>query len=74
LVAGESLIYLANGVHCPLAGLAQSLGAENGSVTDIYLLDRFARNLPVIHVPLIALGVFLHGRNMFGRRRRGRTG
>ena len=31
---GESLIFVANGFHCPLTHLAASLGAEHGYPTD----------------------------------------
>ncbi|MGB0091135.1 MAG: SRPBCC family protein [Solirubrobacteraceae bacterium] len=69
VVAGESLIFAANGFRCPLTQVAERVGAERGSVTDIYLPRWFARNLPAIHVPLILLAVYLHGRPMRGRRR-----
>jgi hypothetical protein len=65
VVGGESLIFAAKGFHCPLTKLAESLGADSGSVTDIYLPKWFAHYLPAIHVPLIVLAVFLHGRNLF---------
>jgi hypothetical protein len=68
VVAGESLVFAACGFRCPLTLLARRLGAENGSVTDVYLPRWFARNLPAIHLPLIVLAAFLHGRNL---RRRG---
>jgi hypothetical protein len=64
VVAGESLIYAANGFRCPLTDVAERLGAERGSVTDIYLPRWFAHNLPAIHVPLIGLAGFLHARNL----------
>lgn len=64
VVAAESMIFLANGARCPLTGVAESLGAEKGSVTDIYLPRRFAHNLPAIHVPLVAAAVLLHARNL----------
>jgi hypothetical protein len=72
VVGGESLIFAANGFHCPLTQLAASLGAEHGSVTDIYLPGWFAHNLPAIHAPLIALAAFLHGRNLWQQRKRRR--
>lgn len=37
VVAGESLIFAANGFRCPLTKVAERLGAERGSVTDIWL-------------------------------------
>jgi hypothetical protein len=70
IVAGESLIFAACGFRCPLTLLTRRLGAENGSVTGIYLPGWIARNLPAIHVPLIILAAFLHGENL---RRRART-
>ena len=63
MVAGETLIFAANGFHCPLTAVAQDLGDGNGSVTDIYLPRWFARILPGIHVPLILAAVLLHWRN-----------
>jgi hypothetical protein len=64
VVAAESLIFAGNGFRCPLTQVAERLGAEQGSVTDIYLPRWFARNLPAIHVPLIGLAGFLHARNL----------
>jgi hypothetical protein len=60
IVVAESVVFLANGASCPLTPLAESLGAESGSVTDIYLPKWLAHYLPVIHVPLLALIVYLH--------------
>ena len=68
VVGGESALFAANGFRCPLTDVVESLGAESGSVTDIYLPKWFAHRLPAIHVPLLALTVFLHARNL---RRRG---
>lgn len=72
VVAGETLVFAANGFRCPLTTLAENLGAENGSVTDIYLPGWLADNLPAIHVPLIALAVYLHTRNIRRRHLQGR--
>lgn len=63
VVAGETLIFVGNGFHCPLTALAQRLGDSSGSVTDIYLPHWFARNLPAIHVPLLVIAMALHRRN-----------
>jgi deazaflavin-dependent oxidoreductase (nitroreductase family) len=70
VVVVEGSVFLANGARCPLSDVAESLGAERGSVTDIFLPDWFARNLPAIHVPFIALILYLHGRNLRSCRRR----
>jgi len=64
VVFAETAIFAGNGFHCPLTAVAQRLGDESGSVTDIYLPGWFARNLPAIHVPLIVLAVTLHWRNL----------
>lgn len=64
VVAAECLVFAANGFRCPLTAVAESFGAERGSVTDIFLPRWFARNLPAIHVPLLVLAVGLHTRNL----------
>jgi hypothetical protein len=64
VVAAETLIFAANGFRCPLTQVAERLGAERGSVTDIYLPRPLAHNLPVIHVPLILAAGYLHARNL----------
>ena len=69
VVAGETLVFLGNGCRCPLTPLAERLGVERGSVTDICLPDWFAHNLPAIHVPLIALAGYLHARSARESRR-----
>jgi len=68
IVGAESLVFLANGARCPLTGLAESLGAEDGSVTDIYLPGWLAGSLPLLHVPLIVAAGWLHWRNLRGDR------
>jgi len=37
---------------------------DRGLHAVIYLPRWFARNLPAIHVPLIGLAAYLHGRNL----------
>jgi hypothetical protein len=69
VVAAETLVFAGNGLRCPLTDVAEHLGAEQASVTDLYLPRWFADNLPAIHVPLILLAAFLHERNV--RRARG---
>jgi hypothetical protein len=64
VVAAETLVFAGNGFRCPLTDVAEHLGAEQASVTDIYLPRWFARNLPAIHVPLILLAALLHGKNI----------
>ena len=57
IVAAESLVFTVNGFRCPLTTMAESLGAEDGAVTDIFLPRWFAKSLPMIHAPLLALAV-----------------
>ncbi len=64
LVVGECAVFAANGLRCPLTDVAESLGAKDGSVTDIYLPTWLARNLPAIHAPLLILTIILHRRNL----------
>ncbi len=73
VVAGESIIFVGNRCRCPLTGLAKDLGAARGSVTDIYLPRWLASNLVPIHVPLLALALYMHARN-FLRRSRAKEG
>ncbi|HZU01419.1 MAG TPA: hypothetical protein VFA10_17245, partial [Ktedonobacteraceae bacterium] len=69
VVGAEIIIFLGNRRRCPLTGLAQNLGATSGSVTDIYLPGFLASNLVWIHVPLLALALYLHTRNFLQRTR-----
>ena len=64
VVAAETAVFLGNGARCPLTTVAESLGAERGSVTDIYLPRSVARSLPVVHAPVLALIGWLHWRNL----------
>ena len=68
VVGAESLIFLGNRCRCPLTGLAENLGADSGSVTDIYLPGFLASHLVLIHMPLLALALCLHVRNFLAPR------
>ena len=69
VVGTEIIIFLGNRRRCPLTGLAKNLGARSGSVTDIYLPGFLASHLVLIHVPLLALALYLHVRNFLRRSR-----
>ena len=56
LALGESLIFTVNRFQCPLRALAESLGAESGQVTDIFLPTWFAERIPYIFTPLLVTG------------------
>jgi hypothetical protein len=64
VVAGEVLVFAGNGFRCPLTKLAERYGAQDGSVTDIYLPKWFAHNMPAMHTPLLVLMTYLHARNL----------
>jgi hypothetical protein len=56
----ECGVYAANGFVCPLTPLAVRLGAVRGSVTDIFLPDRLARNIGWIFGPMLTVGLVLN--------------
>lgn len=64
----ECAVFAANGFVCPLTPLAERLGAERGSVSDIFLPDVVARNLTPIATPILAAGLLLNGRALRQRR------
>jgi hypothetical protein len=57
----ESIVYASNNGVCPLTPLAEELGAESGSVTDIYLPDWVSERVPLIGGSTLVLGLALHG-------------
>ena len=67
IVATECLVFAGSGFRCPLTAVAASLGDGRGSVTDIFLPAWFARWLPALHVPLLLLVAWWHGRNALRR-------
>jgi hypothetical protein len=74
VVGAECLIYAGNGYRCPLTGLAEDLGAESGSVTDIFLPKWLAANVARIYGPMFALALYLHGRGLARRNGFSRNG
>ena len=80
VVAGEALIFAANGMRCPLSdvaedlgaedgSVAEDLGAEDGSVADIYLPRPLREHLPAVTGPMFGLAIVLHACNIRARRR-----
>lgn len=61
-VIGESLAYVSNNQVCPLTPLAEELGAERGSVVDMYLPDWAARRIPVVAGTAAVLAAVLNAR------------
>jgi hypothetical protein len=65
VVAGEALIYATSGWRCPLTDVAERLGADDGSVADIYLPGWVASHIPHVTIPLVTAAVVLHARNLW---------
>lgn len=70
VVLAESATYASNNQVCPLTPLAEGMGAERGSVVDMFLPDWAARRIPVVSVSLVIVGLVLNARALFRRRRR----
>lgn len=56
----ESALYVSNNQVCPLTPLAQELGADRGSVVDLYLPAAVARRIPVVAGSSAALALVLN--------------
>ena len=67
---GESAVYASNNQVCPLTPMAESLGAHDGSVTDIFLPERVSRQIPLVGGSALLLGLALNLRALLGGRRR----
>jgi hypothetical protein len=67
-VAAEAAVFVLNDRVCPLTPLTERLGAENGSVSDIFLPDAVARTIPIWSTALIGLAVLLHAHTVVARR------
>lgn len=65
----ECAVYAANGFVCPLTPVAERLGAQRGSVSDIFLPDVVARNLTWIATPILVAGLAMNIAALRGRRR-----
>jgi hypothetical protein len=68
LVAVETGVFIAGRGVCPLTPLAVRMGAERGSVSDIFLPDRVARTIPIWSSVLLAAAGVLHLRGLVARR------
>jgi hypothetical protein len=65
----ETVVYASNNQVCPLSPLAEELGAESGSVTDIYLPGWLSERIPVIFGTILAIGLTLDVRAWLAGRR-----
>ncbi len=55
----ESVVFVGNRGHCPLTGMVERLGAQNGRVSDIFLPRWFADRIPLIFGPMLVIGLAL---------------
>jgi hypothetical protein len=69
IAVGECVVYAGNGFTCPLTPIARRLGDPTGSVSDIYLPDAVAGNLPVVGTTILVTGIALNAHALSGRRR-----
>ena len=60
IALAESAVYVSNNQVCPLSPLAEDLGAERGSVADIFLPPRVARSIPTVATGALLIGLILH--------------
>lgn len=67
IALGETAVYVSNNQVCPLTPLAEELGAESGSVVDIFLPDAIARRIPVVSGSALLLGLALNVRSLARR-------
>ncbi|HEX6139486.1 MAG TPA: hypothetical protein VF013_03370 [Candidatus Limnocylindria bacterium] len=58
---GESAVYVSNNQVCPLTPLAEELGAERGSVVDIYLPGWLNRRIPLLGGSALLLALAANG-------------
>jgi hypothetical protein len=59
VVLAEAAVFGGNRWRCPLTGLAETLGAESGRVTDIFLPRWFGDRIPQFFTPPFVVGVCL---------------
>lgn len=56
----EALLYVSNNQVCPLTPLAVELGAQSGTVTDIFLPDWVSRRVPIVSGTVLVVGLILN--------------
>jgi hypothetical protein len=63
-VAAEAAVFLANDGVFPLTPLTERLGADDGSVSDIFLPDVLARTIPTWSTALLIVAGLLQARSL----------
>jgi hypothetical protein len=71
VAVSETLVYVSNNQVCPLAPLAEDLGARRGSVADILLPESFSRQSPVLNGLTLLIEMPLNLRTLARTRPRG---
>ena len=66
---GEVLVYASNNQVCPLTPLAEELGAQSGTVTDLYLPGPVSRRIPLLGSAALLVGLAFHLLGWWDRRR-----
>lgn len=66
----EAAVYVSNNQVCPLTPLAEEMGADRGSVADMFLPDWASRRIPLVSVSALIIGLGLH---LWGLAHRSRT-
>jgi hypothetical protein len=66
----ETVVYASNNQVCPLTPLAEALGANSGTVTDLYLPGPISRRIPLIGGSALLIGLALHVFGWWDRHRR----
>ena len=61
-VAAETAVFCGNGRVCPLTPLTERLGAQRGTVSDIFPPDVVAGTIPIWSSALIGVAALLHAR------------
>jgi hypothetical protein len=64
IALAETTIYASNNQVCPLTPLAEALGAERGSVADIFLPEWFSRRIPRFAGTILVVGLVLNLRTL----------
>ena len=67
VVLAESVLYVSNNQVCPLTPLAEELGAERGSVVDLFLPAAMARRIPLVAGSGAVLALVLNVRALLRR-------
>jgi hypothetical protein len=60
IALAESAVYASNNQVCPLTPLAEELGAERGSVADIFLPEWASRRIPLVGGAALLLALALN--------------